>query len=152
MSSSRDWRKAVVGSCVLRRTSNSLASAWRVVQNNDVWFRPKCLCGRNMRCLGCRWVCLKVLRYMFANVWSTLRALLMGICVQSGLKVLTDIISDRCRDRHESGDRPRHWIAMSRVYVFLRARVAVGCMSAKEFMYVPKCRSWARASGVSVWI
>ena len=121
MSSSRDWRNAVVGSWVLSLTSSSLARDWRVVQNKDVWFRPKYLWGRNMRCFGCRWVCLKVLRYMFANVWSTLRALLRGIFVQSGLKVLTDIISDRWRDRHEAGDRPLCCIVMSRVYVFLRA-------------------------------
>jgi len=33
MSSSRDWRNAVVGSWVLSLTSSSLASSWRVVQN-----------------------------------------------------------------------------------------------------------------------
>ena len=65
----------------------------------------------------------------------------MGMCVHSGLKVLTEMISDRCRARHEAGDSPRRRIVMSRVYVFLRARVAVGCMSAKELMYVPKCLS-----------
>ena len=63
-----------------------------------------------------------------------------------------DIISDRWRDRHEAGDSPLRCIVMSRVYVVLRARVAVGCMSAKELMYVPKCCSWDRASGVTVWI
>ena len=41
---------------------------------------------------------------------------------------------------------------MSRVYVFCIARVAVGCMFAREFMYVPKCLSCARASGVAMCI
>ena len=68
MSSSRDCRKDAVGSGVLSLTSSSRARAWRVVQNSDVWLRPKYLWGRNMRCLGCQWVCLNVLRYMFANV------------------------------------------------------------------------------------
>ena len=66
---------------------------------------------------------------------------LMGMCVHSGLKVLTEIIRDQCRARHEAGDIPRRRIVMSRVYVFLMAQVAVGCMSAKELMYVPKCIS-----------
>ena len=47
-----------------------------------------------MRCLGWRWVCLKVFRYMLAKCLSSLRAFVMGICVHSGLNMLTDIIND----------------------------------------------------------
>ena len=65
-----------------------------MVQRSDVWFRPKYLWGTNMRCLGCRWVCLKVFRYMLAKCLSSLRAFVVGICVHNGLNVLTDMIRD----------------------------------------------------------